>query len=286
LANITGVTTTALLSTAGLSPDQYGLQVAIDAANKSVMLPLIRRYMIPEGSTLYIPKVGTRSATARTRGTDDSEQITFTALDDSAVSFTKKWTYDALAKSWATINDMPPANLAAWLNAERVQMGAALANQLDADILGLHASATTSVGSNAVDVSLPLLVEAIKALRVANAPEPYFMVFDETQWDHLAQIDELTRFDVRGEGDTIVNRQAFRLHGVSIFTTNNVVAASSAANNIAFSGEAFAIAIRDMVKMVEWQDPDLFSTKLAAYSDYAYANTFADYFVRIQTTDA
>ena len=165
---LTGVTTVSILGTAGLSPAQYGLQVAVEAANKSVMMPLVRRYMIELGQALYIPKVGTRSATTRTRGTDDGVAPTYAALNDSSITMTEKFIYDALAIGWEALLTMPPAHLAAWLGAERTQMGAALANKMDTDLLALYSSATLSVGGAGTDVSWALIVDAIKKLRTAN----------------------------------------------------------------------------------------------------------------------
>ena len=279
-------TTTSVLSTAGLSPNQYGTEVALDAANKSVMRPLVRTYNIAKGNTLYIPKVGTRSVTKRVRGTNDADNVTYAALSDTAVTFSKTFAVDALEISYESLNDMPAAHLAAWLNAEKSQMGSAVANQFDADTLGLYSVASDNVGDSSSNVSGAMLKEAIKALRVANAPGPYFIVLPETQWDHLADIDELTRFDVRGEGDTMQNRQAFKLHGVMIFTTGNVPTAAGTSHGLAFSGEGIAAAMRDEIVIKEWDNPNNFTQRIAAYTDYAYANTFADWIVDIQTTTA
>jgi len=287
VANFSATTTTALLNTAGISPDQYGLDVYITAANRSVLMPLVRRYLIEGGSTLYIPIVGTRSATARTRGTDDTELIVSTALDDTAASMTKRFTYDAISKSWATINDMPPAHLAAWLNAENVQMGAALANDFDSTVIAaVYSAATTNaVGSGAVDFSYDLFVSAIQKLRAQNAPEPYFAVLPETQWDHIAKTDEFTRYDARGEGDTMQNRQSFRAHGVSVFTTNNVATSGGEAQAIVFSGEAIAVAIRNFAQIEQWSEQLYTANFLMAWADYAYAIPLENYACQFTTTD-
>ena len=279
-------TYTSLLNTAGLSPNQYGLQVAIDAANRSVMQNLVMAYAIDKGSTLYIPKVGERTVSAITRGSTEADSdITFEALDDTAASFTKRFAYNGLEVTYATLNDMPPAHLRAWLEAERVQIAAALANDVDSKLLNLYSSASDSVGSSAENATWAMIKEAIKKLRVANAPEPYYIVLPETQWDHLAGIDELVRQDIRGEGLSIQDRQQFYAFGVRIFTTGNVPTASGAAHGLAFSREGIALAFRDQVAIKEFDYPTRFAHRMAAYSDYIYANTFDDYIVDFVTTD-
>lgn len=278
-------TYTSLLSTAGLSPNQYGLEVALDAANKAVMMPLVTMYPIPKGASLYIPKVGARSAAEITRGADETDAITYKNITDTAASFTKKFSYDALEMGYATLNDLPPAHLAATLNAVKAQMGSALANDVDSSLLGLYASASSNVGSSGDNVTYDLLIEAIRKLRVANAPGDYFIVLPETQWDHLAKIDELIRYEVRGEGSAITNGTMFKLFGVSIFCTNNVPTAAGAAHGLAFSRGGIALAVRDMVTVKEWDEPNNFAYRLAVFSDYAYANTYTDYIVDFITTD-
>ena len=285
---LSGITTTTLLGTAKMAADQFGLQVAIEAVNRSVMLPLSRRYIIPEGNALYIPKVGTRAVTALTRGTDDGVAWTYSALNDTGITMTKRATYDALAVDWLVMNDLTPDRAAAWLNAERSQMSAALANDFDTTLLGLHASITTNtVGGAGVDVDYPLLISAIQKLRAANAPEPYFGVFDESQWDHLAAIDQLVRFDARGEGDTIVNRQAFKMFGVQIYTTNNVVTSGgTTAKNMLFSGELFQVALRNLATVEDWRDQNTHANKLVVWQDIAYALSFENYGCIVNTSSS
>ncbi len=70
-----GHITTSLLSTAGLSPDQYGLEILPDLPNRSVFMgqggpALVDAYSIGMGSTLYAPVLGARTVTAVTRGSE------------------------------------------------------------------------------------------------------------------------------------------------------------------------------------------------------------------------
>ncbi len=63
------------------------------------------------------------------------------------------------------------------------------------------------MGGAGADFTIGALADGIEKLKVANAPEPYYAVLPSTQWAVLALTDELIRFDIRGEGNTIVAAQ-------------------------------------------------------------------------------
>lgn len=281
-------TTTSLLNTAGLSPNQYGLDVLLDLPNRSIFMgqgapSLIQSYSIGEGSTLYAPLLAGRSATAITRGSEPSA-LTYTAISGTAASFTKRFTYDALQIGYGTLNDMPPANLAAFLNAYRFQAGRALANDVDTQILGLYASASSNVGGTGADFSIGALASAIELLEVANAPRPYYAVLPASQWSAIAQTDELVRFDIRGEGNTIVNGTGFRYQGVDIYVTGNCPTSAGTAHGLVFSERGIIMTVRDLPGVKDWDDPDKASRCMALFLDWAYANSFSDWIVDFQTT--
>lgn len=282
---------TSLLNTAGLSPDQYGLDVLLDLPNRSVFMGqggpmLIKSYAIEKGNTLYAPTLGARSATAVTRGASETTAMTFTAISDSAVSFTKRFAYDAWEIGYPTLNDMPPAHLRATLLGLREQATMALKNDFDSQMLSLYSSAANTVGSSGVDFSVANLAEAIKLLEVANAPRPYAAVLPSTQWDHLAASDELIRFDIRGETSPIVTGTGFRYFDVNIYTTGNVPTAAGAAHGLVFSRDGIIAAIRDFPVVKEWDEPEDFAMRMAIYVDFAYANSFSDWIVDFATSDA
>jgi hypothetical protein len=280
--------TTSLLNTAGLSPNQYGLDVLLDLPNRSIFLGqgaprLIQSYSIAEGSTLYAPLLSGRSATAIVRGSEPAA-LTYTAISGTAVSFTKRFTYDALQIGYATLNDMPPANLAAFLNGYKNLATRALANDVDSQVLGLYSTATNNVGGAGASFTISALASAIKFLEVANAPRPYYAVLPATQWAALAQTDELVRFDIRGEGNTIVNGTGFRYQGVDIFVTGNVPTSAGTAHGLVFSEAGIIATFRDLPGVKDWDEPNTASRKMALFLDWAYANSFADWIVDFQTT--
>jgi len=295
---VAGHISTSLLNTAGISPDQYGAEILLDLPNNSVMLggnrpdpgvpgsPIVDAYAIAAGSTLYAPKLGARSATSITRGSEPTS-LTYSQISDTAGSFTKSAAYDAWSIPYTVVNDVPAERLAAELGGIRRQSAMAMGNSIDSSLLGLYSSAANAVGSSGVEFTIDNLAAAIKYLEVANAPKPYYAVLPSTQWDHLARTDELTRFDIRGEGGTLVNGTGFRFQGVDIYTTGNVPTASGAAHGLVFSRMGIRVAIRDNVMVREWEEPQAFAAMRGlVFLDFAYLNSFTDWIVDFATTDS
>ena len=285
----TGWAHTGLLSTAGHLPDAWGAEIALDLPNKSVMMPLVEAYSMAPGDTMSLPKMGARTVTARVRGSgqDEGEAVVFSALSDTAATFTKRAAYDGMAYDYLAINDLGPERLAASVNAHKDQAVRAMANDLDTQLLSLYSSASTNVGG-ASDFAAADLAEAIRLLQVANAPTPYYCVLPATQWDHLAADSSIVQSQIRG--DAVIPTAAgltdgFNYHGVRIFTTGNVPTASSIAHGLVFSSAGIRLIMRSAPTIKDWDDPDTMSLKTLIWQDFAYTNSFSDWIVDFATND-
>lgn len=284
--------TTSLLSTAGYAADQFGLDSLLDLPNNSVFMgsgqgfSLVSVSNIGPGASLYLPVMGARTVTARTRGTSDNSDITATAIGDSKKSFTKRFVQDAIVFDQMALNDLDPARLRLHIDDWGAQARMAMGNDVDNTFLSLYSSAANTVGSAAGDFTIDALAEAKKLLRAANAPGPYFAVLPATQDDHLALTDELNRFDIRGNGDTAVNGPVngikYRWQGVDIYTTGNCPTASNVAYGLVFSMQGIKAQFRNVPTIEEWREGKEMSTYLNMYMDYIYMNTFNDWIVAFQ----
>lgn len=282
---------TSVLGTAGLSPDQFGAEIVLDLPNKSVFMgqggpALVNSYLIAQGETLSVPKIGARTLTAVTRGTNETAAITFNTISDTAATFTKRFAYDAWEVGYPTRNDMPPDRLASTLNGVKEQATMAIANDVDSQLLSLYASASSNVGGAGADFSIGALAEGIEKLKVANAPGPYYAVLPSTQWAVLAQTQELIQYSIRGVQSPIAQESgdiAFNYAGVKIFTTGNVPVATGTAHGLIFSAWGIRMAIRDMATVKEWEEPaNLAAVRMLVFEDFAYVNTFSDWIVDFQ----
>ena len=286
----TNWTHTGLLRTAGHLPDTWGAEIALDLQNKSVMMPLVESYSMEPGDTMNMPVLGGRTVTARVRGSGQNEgdAITFQALSDSDVAFTKRAGQNALALDVLAVNDLGPARLSATLMAHRTQATASLANDIDTQLLGLYSSAASNVGSGVGDFAVADLAEAIRLLQVANAPTPYYAVLPATQWDHLAADSAIVESQIRG--DAVIPTSAgltdgFNYHGVRIFTTGNVPTASNVAHGLVFSSAGIRLIMRSSAVVDDWYDEGTMSHKLNIWQDFAYLNSFSDWIVDFQSID-
>ena len=151
----------------------------------------VMQYIVAKGDSLFIPKVAARTLTARTRGTHDGDDITFSAISGTKATMTKRFSYDAFALGFEALNDMSNEQVGAQVLAEITQIEMALANDIDAQLLGLHASATAGTVTATGGIDASKIREGVKLLRLANAPLPYFFVVHENEWDSLAAIDIL-----------------------------------------------------------------------------------------------
>ncbi len=297
MAVATGYTSAALLNTAGHVPDVWAAEIVQDLPNKSVMLgggtgagALMDAITVPKGAALNVPIMPSRSLStrARTGTTTEGQTITFESLSQSSDSLVKRFSYNALALSYEALNDLSPERLAMTIEAHRAQMLWALGNDVDVQTLGLYSSATYSVGGALSDFAAADLAVAIRRLQVANAPPPYYCVLPATQWDHIAQDPDIVESQKRG--DSVIPTAAglqdgFNYHGVRIFTTGNVPTSSNVAHGLVFSQAGIRFVMRDQVQVKEWDDPNVFSQKLAIFQEFAYMDTFADWIVDFKTID-
>ena len=283
-------THTGLLRTAGHLPDTWGAEIALDLPNKSVMLPLAQSYSMAPGDTMNMPVMGARTVVQRDRGSgqEEGDTLTFGALSDSDVAFTKRAAYNAMALDYLAVNDLGPQRLAASVAAHQEQAVRALANDIDAQVLGLYSSATYNVGSGVGDFASADLAEAIRRLQVANAPPPYYAVLPATQWDHIASDSSIVQSQIRGDSVSPSSAglsDGFNYHGVRIFTTANVPTATNVAHGLVFSSAGIRLIMRQSPTIKDWDDPQTMSLKTLIWQDFAYLNSFADWIVDFQTID-
>lgn len=267
------VSTNVVFNTAGISPIQYGTEVSLVAQSRSVMMERVRRYIFPPGYQLEVPVIAARTVSAAAA---QPTTVSFTALSGTGVVLTNSWAYDALEINKQALASMSPERLNMALNAVRESAGQALANQVDTALLGLYAGytgGTAIAGSGGPTNTLIRL--AISELRMgasgATSPLPYYIVLHENEWDALSAIAELDQYTYRGDTPIVTANVAtgFSYRGVGIITTNNVPLSTNR-RGVAFSGEAFGLAIRNMADINEAFDINTMSQKIVISADFAY----------------
>ncbi|GMR04644.1 MAG: hypothetical protein BMS9Abin23_0546 [Thermodesulfobacteriota bacterium] len=193
-------------------------RLVIDAAYAdSVMPPLVRVADISGESTLTVdfPKWPLLSATDLTEATDMSN----TAVNTTSTSVTADE-----AGIMITVTDMllNSASLGG-LEPYAAELGKALANKLDSDLLGAVSSFTNTVGTSGVDITETNFLEAIYTLESGNAKVPFVAVLHPIQIHDLRMALKATTGAIWGGPSAPAEDigAMASLYGVDIFQSTN-----------------------------------------------------------------
>lgn len=301
MAVATGWTHGGLLQTAGIAPSAYGMDIYLAAEQRQMIVPLVDSKSVEPGEDIYIPKLGTESVTtlyAKTttdgstysKSTDlQGQQISFAAIDDSAVQMMEKFQYVGMAHSKVAWDRMPQARKIAYLNGRRSQAQAALARAKDASLLSL-ANPSLVTSGNQINSGSPLNFRAddlgtiLEAFQTNNGYGDIFGCLHTSQLATLVGIEKLTRYNWTGIPGSVRRDLVFTFGPLTIFTHNDVYSDGTDGYHGLFWMPQ-AIGFRDVIGMDvdDWYDGDTKSYKTSPDTDYAYATVDNTLVVTVQT---
>jgi len=216
-----------------------------------VMAPLVKRYdaMVQgKGDILHIPNL--TNLTANTKSANTQVTLQAPTETDNTINITTH------VETSFLVEDIAKAQSQYDLLSEYTRKaGFAIAERVDTDLLGRYVGFTnTDVGSYGTDVTDPVLVGAIEALNLANAPlEDRAFVIRPEQMSALLLIDKFVRADAVGPGNQRItggpnNRYLYGdLYGHPIYFSTNVPITAGTPrqeHNILFHKEAIALAMQ------------------------------------------
>lgn len=219
--------TTAAGSAGELVAAEIVSRLVIDAAyGEAVMPPLVRVADISEESTLTVefPKWPLLSAVDLTEGTDASN----TAVNTSSTGVTADE-----AGIMITVTDMLLSSSSlGGLEPYAMELGKALANKIDSDLLAEVADFTSSVGATGVDMTEANFLEAIYTLESGNAVGPFVAVLHPAQVHDLRTALAATTGAVWGGASAPAeDLGAFgSLYGVDVFKSTNCASVNTDAD--------------------------------------------------------
>jgi len=150
---------------------------AAGSAGELVAAEIVSRLVIESTLTVDFPKWPLLSATDLTEGTDASNS----AVNTSSIGVTADE-----AGIMITVTDMLlTSSSLGGLEPYAMELGKALANKIDSDLLAEVADFTSSVGATGVDMTEANFLEAIYTLESGNAVGPFVAVL------HPAQVHDL-----------------------------------------------------------------------------------------------
>ena len=210
--------TTAAGSAGELIASEIVSRLVMDAAYADAVMPaLVRVADISTESTLSVdfPKWPLLQASDLTEATDMSN----TAVNTTAASVSADE-----AGIMITVTDMLlSSSVVGGLEPYAAELGSALANKIDADLLGAASSFTGSVGATGVDMTEANFLEAIYTLESGNAKGPFVSILHPIQVHDLrTALSSSTGTVWGGPSAPAADLGALgSLYGVDIFQSTN-----------------------------------------------------------------
>lgn len=289
-----------LLQTAGIAPASYGDDIYFAAEEMLEVVPTVDAQTIEPGEDLFIPKLGqetvqthyaktTADGSTFTKSTDNQgSQITFAAIDDTAVQMVEKFQYVGMAHSRVAWNRMPQSRRLAYLNGRKMMASKALQRSKDASILslalpGLHLAANQLNSTTPADITMNDVYTIIQKFREASWREDIFGWLHPSQIPALmAQGEKFFNYSTTGVAGGAPRDLTFTFANLTIKFHPDVYSDGADGYHGLFyaAGPMSSIGYREVgtVTVDDWYDGDTKSYKTSPDTDYAYAlvdNTLA-----------
>src|SRR3990167_2061043 len=181
---------------ANFIPEVWSMEVLRATEDALVMAPLVKRYdslVGSRGDTIHVPNLSNLSANDKSA----NAQVTLQAVTETETTIN----INKHKEASFLVEDIVKVQSNYDLMAEYTsKAGFAIAETVDTDLLALYTGFTnTDVGTYGTDVTNAVILSAIEALDLANAPlEDRALVFHPKQKTAIAQIDTFIRADYLG----------------------------------------------------------------------------------------
>jgi len=216
------------------------------------------------GDVVHMPVMASLSTATKSADTD----VTFTANTDTDTTVTvNTYEYVAVAITLEVMKkakyDLPGLNQKA--------MGKAIGNRWDAQIAGLYSGLSQSAGTAGGGFTDAALIEAVRLLDVANAPdEDRNLVLHPSAWADFIGIEKFYNSATFPQQKILSKNQVAEVYGLKVFKSNNISTSGTTERNLVFHREAFGLA-RSIKIDVMMQDMARAGRKeIVAYTLYGY----------------
>lgn len=254
-------------------PTLWAKEIQRATESALVAAQLVKRFdsEVSMGDTLRIPTVSNFTANVKTAGA----QVTFNGPTDAYVTLTINKHYEA---SMLVEDNLQAKSKYSLIEAYREKMPFALATQIDTDVLGLYASITQFVGTAGQAFDDGVLLDGIKLLDDAVAPqnERYLVHGTKLKREALA-IDKYLSSDYVGDGDLPTKTGLIgQRNGIMFYMSQNVPNSGGPINQL-FHREGLMLGMQKDIsvekgRIIEYT-ADAYVTQ-AIYGVGIYRNTF------------
>ena len=242
-------------------PEQWSSLASITYRSNTVLPPLMDRRWEPEigvgrGDTVNIPNF-TQNTGANKRSTfGTGASLTFDAVTESQTQLVVN---QMAYKAFRVPAEMGVQAISTYVPLLTEGIGQAVALKVDSELAGDNSNgldAFTAIGSDNVDVTDDLILQAQQVLDDANAPnESRYLVVSPGTWTSMLKIERYTNSlyasaigNVNGDkGPGFVGS----LYTFDIYKSNNLEAGTAGTKNALFQKEAIAFAEQKSITMVK-----------------------------------
>jgi len=268
------------------------LEVLRAAENALVMAPLVWRFdsLVKEkGDTINIPNLSNLTATAKSANT----QVTLQAPTESNTQISISNHYES---SFLVEDLLKVQSSYDLIGNYTKKAGESIARRIDTDLLGTYSSFTnTDVGTYGVDITDAVILSAIEAIDLANAPmEDRAFVIYPTQKTALLKLDKFVKADYVGEYDQatkVVKGPNSRylwgdIYGIPTYYTKQVTqtaATPTQTHNVLFHKEAIALALQQAPRTQSDYILEYLGNLVVVDAIYGYTATRPTYGIEVRS---
>lgn len=271
-------------------PEIWSNEVLRATEDALVMAPLVKRYdaMVQgKGDTLHIPNL--TNLTASTKSANTQVTLQSPTETDNSITIGTHVESSFLIEDIAKVQSMYDL-----LSEYTRKAGFSIAERVDTDLLGRYVSFTnTDVGTYGSDITDSVLVGAIEAINIANAPmEDRAFVVRPEQLSAILLIDKFVRADAVGPGNQRItggpnSRYLFGdLYGHPVYYTNQVPTTAGTPrqeHNILFHKEAIALAMQLKPRTQSSYIHEYLSNLVTVDTIYGFAALRTDFGIEIRS---
>lgn len=270
----------------------WSLEVLRAAENALVMAPLCWRFdsLVKEkGDVINLPNLSNLTASVKSANTS----VTLQAPTESNTSISINNHYES---SFLVEDLLKVQSSYDLIGNYTKKAGESIARRIDTDLLGTYTSFTnTDVGTYGVDVTDAVILSAIEAIDLANAPmEDRAFVIYPTQKTALLKLDKFVKADFVGQYDQatkVVTGPNSRymwgdIYGVPTYYTKQVTqtaATPTQTHNVLFHKEAIALALQQAPRTQSSYILEYLGNLVVIDAIYGYTATRPTYGIEVRS---
>ena len=247
---------------ANISPEIWTQEIFYALENYTAMKPLVyTRMNVGNGTAVNFPRIASLSAVDKVAGT----AVTFQTNTEAkyTINLNKHKVVPVLIEKDADLST--DVDLFA---AYTRQMGKAMAQRIDTDLLALYSGFSQTVGTNTA-ITTALIRSALQKIDEAGETmETRHMVITPKQKWVMMDLDPFKDASKFGSNDPVMRGQIGEVYGCKVHISENVASVTDVYQNLVFTESAMGLAIQSDIDINALYVPSKVGTEVVADMKY------------------